>query len=329
MHTKILGTGLYLPKKVVLSTELEQQLGLDAGSIQKSNGVEKRHFADLSNGETTSQMAAWALLDALKRTEWTPQDLDLIVFASAGPEQGIPDTAPLIQDKIGLGHSGCACFSVHSTCLSALTALDIAAGFLELGRHQRIAIVSAELSSLSINPNDPKTYTLFGDAAVAILVERTPDGEASRIHNSHFVTFGEAALLTEVPGCGTRRHPNDPSLTFADNTFRMKGREILRYSLQRAPAVLGDIWPSLPNGSEDIDIIIPHQPSRIGMNAFARYLPPDKTISTLADYGNCVSASLPLTLHSAIESGRLQRGDKALLFGTGAGLTIAGMVLTF
>jgi 3-oxoacyl-[acyl-carrier-protein] synthase-3 len=329
MDVKILGTGRYLPKTILHSRELENRLGFEPGSIMRLNGVETRHIADQGAGETTSQMCAWAAKEALSNAKLSAADLDLIIFASAGQEQALPDTAPFVQAKLGLGDSGVTCFSVNSSCLSFLTALDIVSSFIHCGRYQRVLIVCAEISSASLNPEDKKLYTLFGDAAAAVVVGATPEGEASKIHRAHFSTFGEAAHLAEVLGGGTRRHPNRLNICFEDNTFRMDGRELLRYSLLKAATAFEKIWPGLSTDSSDIDLVIPHQPSRRGMLALARYFPVEKTVQTLQHYGNCVSVSLPLSLDHAVRSQRLRRGDRILLFGTGAGLTLGGIVLTY
>ena len=329
MNVQILGTGTYLPQRICTSSELEKELGLPSGFVEKRNGVRTRHIADQSKGETTSQMCAWAAEKALFEANLSKEKLDLIIFASAAPEQALPDTAPLVQAKLGLGESGIPCFSVHSTCLSFLTAFDIASTFISAGRYKNVLIVCCELSFTSIDPADPKTYTLFGDAAAAAVLGPTQEGYESEILRTHFSTFGSAAKLTEVRGCGTMLHPNNPKTTFADNTFRMKGKEILRYSLKKAPVVFERIWPGLSKGVDDFDIIVPHQPSKVGMMAMSRFLPPEKTIETLTEYGNCVSVSLPLTLDKAIKSGRLTRGGRCLMFGTGAGLTIAGTAFVY
>ncbi|MEC7987492.1 MAG: 3-oxoacyl-[acyl-carrier-protein] synthase III C-terminal domain-containing protein, partial [Myxococcota bacterium] len=272
---------------------------------------------------------AWATEAALNQAGYTADMLDLIIFASAGPEQGLPDTAPLIQAKLGLGSSGIACFSVDSTCLSFITAMDIASCFLAQGRYKRIAIVCSEIASVSLDPNDEKTFTLFGDAATSVILERTPLGEKSAIQNVHFSTFGDGAAYTQVRGCGTKQHANNSSTTFTDNTFMMRGRELLLFTMRVAPTVLNSIWPGLREGLNDIALVMPHQPSRVGMQVFSRYFPEDKMIKTLAEYGNCVSVSLPLALHFAIQNKRLNRGDRALLIGTGAGVSIGGVVFDY
>jgi len=329
MRVKILGTGRYLPKRCIQNAELEAALGWESGRILSKDGVNSRFRAEDLQGETPSAMGAWAAEDALSNSQVNKDDIDLIIYASATAEQAIPDTAPLVQAKLGLGNSGIACFSIHSTCLSFLNAMDVAASFIHSKRYRHILIVCCEISSSSLNPNDDKTIALFGDAAAAVIIGPTPEQESSHIKRIHISTYGDAARLTQVKGGGVSNHPNHPDTRFEDNTFEMNGRELLRQALTRGPAALEKIWPGLSKGKGDIDVFIPHQPSRVGMSALGRYFEPEKTIHTLQEYGNCVSASLPLSLDVAIKSKRLKRNDRALLFGTGAGFSIGGMILEY
>lgn len=329
MRVKILGTGKYLPKRCIHNVELEKALGWKEGSILKRDGVLTRYRAHTERGECPSSMGAWAAEQAIGASGLDKNDVDLIIYASATAEQAIPDTAPLVQAKLGLGDSGIPCFSLHSTCLSFLNALDVAASFIQGQRYRHVLIVCCEISSTSLNPKDDKTIALFGDAAAAVLLGPTPDGEKSQIHHIHFSTFGSAAKLTQVKGGGAAQHPNNPTTRYEDNTFQMNGRELLRQALSRGPAALEKIYPGLSTNTDTIELFIPHQPSRVGMLALKRYFAPEKTIHTLQEYGNCVSASLPLSLHEAIHQKRLKRNDRTLLFGTGAGFSIGGIILDY
>lgn len=335
MNVRISGTGVYLPQKKVTTQEIlstaknhkNPLLEKELLQIEKSNGVQSRHVASDELGETTSQMAAWAILTALKNASLQPTDLDLIIFAGAAFEQPVPDTSVLIQRQLDLSKHGTPCFSVHATCLGFLHAMDIANAYIQSGRYQCIAIVCSEIASKAINPHDPHTYSLFGDAAAATILTGTT--ASSHIHHSYITTFSEGAYYTEIVAGGTRKHPNHHQCSIEDHSFQMKGREILKFALPKSQDVLDLIWPNLSKTTVGLDHIITHQPSRIGLLAFQRFFPIEKTTNTLHKYGNCVSASLPLTLHEAIQEKQVQRGNKILLFGMGAGLSIGGMVLTY
>ena len=204
---KIIGVGRYLPKRVVTNAELEKTFGLNEGWIARRNGVLERRRADLSQGETPSYMAEQASREALQHAELAPEALDLIINASGIPEQAIPDGGPLLQRRLGLGASGTTAMSIHTTCLSFLAALDVAASFIATGRYTNILISSSEIGSVGVYGTHPKSETLWGDAAAAAVVTATPDGEQSCIEHVTFKTYGDGAEFTACHGAGAKRHP--------------------------------------------------------------------------------------------------------------------------
>ena len=324
---KILGVGRYLPDRIVPSSELEQAIGLEAGWIERKQGVRERRRAAL---ETNSEMAAAAAREALDDAGLQPEDLDLILNASGSAEQAIPDGAPLLQHHLGLGESGIACHSIHTTCLSFLTAFDLSASLLATGRYRRILISSAEITSKGLNWTDPESSTLFGDGAAAAVVGRTPAGETSAVHGARFETYGNGARFTQVMGCGTSRPPNHPNTRPDDNLFHMDAAAVLLMSLRHAPRFLEHLGCAIPGGLSQLDVVIPHQASKLALDSHTRFgFTQKQIVRTLECLGNCVAASIPLTLHAAIRSGRLQRGNRALLLGTGAGLSFGGVVFTY
>ena len=152
MNIQIRSTGRYLPSTILRNTDLEAELGRSLSQFTTKNGVHTRHRSMLCKGESTSQMCVWAAKEALNNANMSKEELDLIIFASASVEQAIPDTAPLVQAKLGLGRSGIRCFSVHTTCLSFLTALDIAGCFIHSRRHNNILVDDSDqwLSSTTV-----------------------------------------------------------------------------------------------------------------------------------------------------------------------------------
>jgi 3-oxoacyl-[acyl-carrier-protein] synthase-3 len=334
---RIAGIGRYLPKTIVTNDELERRFGLSEDWIATKTGVRERRRADVPAGETASVMGAAALTEALEHSKVAAQDLDLIINASGTPEQAIPDGGPLIQRELGLERSGIPCFTVHATCLSFVAALDVAASMLTTGTHRRVAIVSTEIGSKGVSGVDPKSESLWGDAAAAVVLERAPDGSSSALERVLFRTWSEGAELTAIRGGGTKLHPSREDAVPEDLHFTMNGQAVLQMSLRRAGRFFADLHPSLRKsgmegtGDEDrVDVAITHQPSKAGLEAMERFgVAPDRTVVTLDRLGNCVAASLPCTLYEAVQSERLKRGDRALLFGTGAGLSMAGALLTF
>ncbi len=177
---KIIGLGRYLPSRIVSSSELESLYALPPGWVERRNGVRERRRVTT---ETSSFMAAEAAREALDEAGLRPDQLNLIINASGTAEQAIPDTGALIQRQLGLGRSGIPAMSVNTTCLSFITALDVAATYLNAGRYKHILIASSDISSCGINPKEPESATLVGDAAAAVIVTRSGEGDTS-MHSS-------------------------------------------------------------------------------------------------------------------------------------------------
>jgi len=328
---KIIGVGRYLPERIVTNTELEQQFKLNKGWIARRNGVMERRRADVAKGETPSFMAEHASREALADAGLEPKQLDLIINASGIPEQAIPDGGPLLQRRLGLGASGITAMSVHTTCLSFLAALDVAASFIATQRYKNILISSSEIGSVGVYGTHPKSESLWGDAAAAAVITATPDHEPSCLERVTFKTYGDGADFTACHGAGAKRHPRYPDTSAEDCRFIMQGKEVLDMAMRKGPEFFASFYPlALKQDFSEIDVVVPHQPSRAGLLGMAQFgIPREKTVTTLETLGNCVAASLPSTLYHAIRTQRLQRGNRLMLFGTGAGLSMAGAMLIY
>ncbi|MCC7118615.1 MAG: hypothetical protein IT310_08835 [Anaerolineales bacterium] len=324
---KISGLGRYLPKRIVPSSELEALCNLPAGWVERRNGVRERRWV---TDETSSYMAAQAALEALDEAKLKPTELDLIINASGTAEQAIPDTGALIQRQLGLGSSGIPAMTVHMTCLSFVAGLDVAANFLQTGRYKNILIASADVASCGINPKEPESASLVGDAAAAMVITRPQAGEGSKIHNAHFKTYGEGAYLTAIMGGGSRLHPRFENHKPEDDLFHMDGPAVLRMAREIAGGFLEELAPGLSTSLTDVDVVVPHQASKVGLLMLSKFgWESEKVMKTIETLGNCVAASIPSTFYQAVREGHIQRGHKVLLVGTGAGLSIGGLTLTY
>jgi len=324
---KILGIGRYLPERVVPSSELETLCKLPAGWVERRNGVRERRWV---TNETSSFMGAQAAREALDDAGLKLKDIDLIMNASGTAEQAIPDTGALIQRQLGLGKSGIPAMTVHNTCLSFIAGMDVAANFLCTNRYKNILIVSSDISSCGINPKEPESASLVGDAAAAVVVTRSNANEKSIVHRAHLKTYGDGAYLTAIMGGGSGRHPNRASTKPEDNLFHMDGPAVLRMVREIGDDFLEELYPGLSKSLVDIDVVVPHQASRVGLLMLEKFgWPSEKIMHTLEWLGNCVAASIPVTLYDSIHNQKIQRGQKVLLAGTGAGLSIGGIILTY
>jgi len=328
LPVKIAGLGAYLPERAVTSAELERELGLAPGWILRATGVAERRYAA---GETASGMAAAAGRRALAAAGMGPADLDLIVAASSAPQQAIPCTAALVQRVLGAPDGASACFDVNATCLSFLTGLQTAAHLVAAGSYRAALIVSSEITAHSRNPREPESAVLFGDAAAAAVLTRTPEGEASAVVWEQFATFSSAAELTVLRGGGTLHHPNDPATTPELNMFHMDGPGVFRRAARLSGPFLDRFFARCGWERAEVDAVVPHQASGHALQHLSARLGfrPDQIVSNLRERGNCVAASVPLALAEAAAAGRIRRGQRVALLGTGAGLTLGAVGLIY
>ena len=222
-----------------------------------------------------------------------------------------------------------ASFDIDATCLSFLVALDVVTGLLMAGRYRRVAIVTSEIGSRSLNPNDPKTYGLFGDAATAIIIEQSPTPTGLTVTHRRFETHAGGANMVRVEGGGNAKHPRLHSLSDDDHYFKMDAFDLLRFTIPRFDTFFATFLSDSQLKPDDFDLVIPHQVSRAGLDHFVKTysFAPETVWANLDRYGNCIAASLPLSLSEAIDAGQLKPGGRTLMLGTAAGVSLGGMIL--
>jgi 3-oxoacyl-[acyl-carrier-protein] synthase III len=321
------GLGYHLPKRVLTSAELERHLGLAAGWCERATGIRERRRAEQ---ETTVGMAVEAARMALEHGGVAPEDIDLVVGAQTGPQQLLPCTAAFVQRALGLPDGGSACFDVNATCLSFLFALDAAARFVDSGAYRTVLVFSSEKSLGHVNPKEPESAVLIGDGAAAAVVTR--GGEPGRgVRASRFRTFSSGADLAVYLGGGSLHPPTDPATTPEMYYFHMEGPALFRLAARLLPPFVDEVLAAAGWSRADVDVVVPHQASGPGVRlAWSRCgFDRDKVVVNLETHGNCIAASLPLALAEAVHQGRVRRGDRVLLIGTGAGLTLGAVALTY
>ncbi|AZS16905.1 beta-ketoacyl-ACP synthase III [Paenibacillus lutimineralis] len=323
---KIMGTGKYIPEHKVDSAELDQMLQLPRGWAEKKSGVKTRYYA---KGEHASSMGAKAALQALSDASLELDEIDAIVCASGTMEQPIPCTASLIHQKLAPSRPIPA-FDINSTCLSFVTAFDIVSQMIAGGSYEKVLIVSADIASVGINPKQKESYILFGDAAAACVLARAEAEDTCGILGSYMETYSEGAQLTEIRGGGTKNHPNSHPVK-EDYLFSMDGQGVFRLSSKHILGFLDKLYANTPMTIQDMDAVIPHQASGMALRIMQKKIgvKQERFIQIIENYGNTIASSIPLTLHEAIQSDRLLRGQKALLLGTSAGLSIGGIVFEY
>ena len=315
---KITGWGYYLPHKIETSEELSKKIGKSLDWIISRTGVEERRISKID----VDKMGAMAAKKAIGNKS-AP---DLIINASGVPKQTIPDTSVFIQKE--LGYEGIPSFSIHSTCLSFLTALNIAGSLIHMKQYKKILIVSSDRGTRGRNFNEPESAALLGDAAAAIYLEKSKKEQIGLV-DFQMSSWPKGSNLTQVRGGGTFLHPQDDKTEFKDNLFSMNGPKVFRYSLPKVRSMILNILKNNNLNQSDIDILIPHQASGKGLEAYSKFGGFDKkqVVNIIAKTGNCVAASLPLAFNMAHSDGLIGQNSLILLVGTGAGLSISCAII--
>ncbi len=313
---------MYVPPRVEVATDLSERIERSVQWIEGRTGVLQRHIAD--EDESMATMAATAGAEALDG-----ERPDLIINASLTPIQLIPDSSVFVQKE--LGFEGIPSFSVHATCMSFAVGLHTAGALVTAGAYRRVLVVSSEQGSVCRDFEHPESAALIGDGAAAAVIEPTPTGESSELLSWAMSTWPEGSDLAELRGCGTRRHPNDPRTEPGDNLFRMRGPRIYKMAVTKVDELVEALLDQANMTRDAIDWVVPHQPSGPGLGAVSSRFgfAEDRVVNIISEYGNCIAASIPMALHTAIASGRLQRGQTFMLLGTGAGLSVAGAILRY
>lgn len=324
---KIVSVGKYLPQQVE-SKELEAKHGLPVGWSSRYSGVETRHMVTT---ECNGEMGAKAADNALKKVNMTLSDIQMIISAGSSYDYSVPNQASIIKSKMQHGLKfDTPAIDIDSTCLSFVSALDFASKILDGLAYKNILIVSSEIPSLAINPENWETLTLFGDAAAAIIVSYDELSESRYIKGDQ-KTYSEGVYHTIIEGGGIKNSFKNNPYNADLYSFKMQGKKLLRLAKNKIPEFFENFYKNSIYNMDNIDVLIPHQASKSGiviLNKLYKFRPGSVKM-TLHKYGNCVAASIPLTLIDAIESGEVKRGDICLLFGTSAGFAIGAVLLKY
>jgi len=319
--------GKYLPKKID-SSELEQKYGVPLGWSIKNSGVQYRHQVTT---ESAALMGARAIENALEKGDLLLTDLDLIISASATFDYPIPSQSSVIKNELkDSGKQDIGTVDINSTCLSFVSAFEMASNMLDGKQYKKIAIVSSEISSKGLDTENWETLTLFGDAAVAAIVEYDSKGESYLI-KSGTRTYSQGVFDTMIKGGGNQYHVSEYSYSSKLHTFQMNGFKLLKLAKKRIPDFMNWFFKGMDFSLTDVDVIIPHQASKMGLSIFNTLykFKENQLKSNLDNYGNCIAASIPLVLHDEIENGNIKRGDTCMLTGTSAGFSIGGVLIKY
>ncbi|MEI9850252.1 MAG: beta-ketoacyl-ACP synthase III [Sphingomonas sp.] len=321
LRAVIIGTGSALPSHRVSNAELAETVDTTDEWIVERTGIRFRHIA--GPGETTSTLATDAARAALAAAGREAGDIDLIVLATATPDQTFPASATRVQAALGI--DDCVAFDVAAVCSGFLYALQVADSMIRAGAATRALVIGAETFSRILDWEDRTTCVLFGDGAGAVVLEaQESDDRAGRgILATRLHADGRHNALLYVDG--------GPSTTGTVGKVRMKGREVFRHAVVNLAAVMGESLDAAGLAPGDVDWVVPHQANARILDATARKLglDPAKVIVTVADHANTSAASVPLALDTAVRDGRIKPGELIVLEAMGGGFTWGAAVVRF
>jgi 3-oxoacyl-[acyl-carrier-protein] synthase III len=316
-RASVVGTGSYLPKKVLTNLDLEKMVDTNDEWIQERTGIKERRISDKS--EATSDLAVEAARKAILSAKMDPKDIELIIVGTSSPDMLFPSTACIVQDKLGAVNS--AAFDVSAACTGFNYALASAVGFIESGIYNNVLVIGADTLTKYLDWTDRNTCILFGDGAGALVLKATNDG--SGVLASYLGAEGSGGKHLIMPGGGSR----DPE---AKKRFiQMDGKEVFKFAVKVLPKCVKGVLEKAKLKTEDISLLIPHQ-ANIRIIEFALRnlgLSKDKVYVNLDRYGNTSAASIPIALDEASREGRIKSGDVVVLAGFGAGLTYGANVI--
>ena len=320
IRSVITGTGSALPTRRVSNAELAAQVDTSDEWIVERTGIRFRHIA--GPDETTATLAADACRAALAAAGVTAQDIDLIVLATATPDQTFPASATKVQAMLGI--DDCVAFDVAAVCSGFLYAVQVADAMLRTGVHRRALVIGAETFSRILDWEDRATCVLFGDGAGAIVLEgREVEAEGRGILATRLHSDGRYNDLLYVDG--------GPSTTGTVGKLRMKGREVFRHAVTNLSAVLTETLGLAGLDAGHVDWVVPHQANARILDATARKLglAPEKVVVTVDRHANTSAASVPLALDVAVRDGRIRENQIVVLEAMGGGFTWGAAVIRF
>ncbi len=321
-YSKILGTGSYLPEKVLHNTDLEKLVDTSDEWIRERTGIEQRHIA--ADGETTLDLAEKAARNAIDASGITANDIDLIVIATTTPDCVFPSVATMLQARLGINNASPA-FDIQAVCAGFAYALGVADNFVRSGSASVVLVIGAETFSRILNWQDRNTCVLFGDGAGAVVLGAS---DQPGIHSTHLHADGRYKELLHVPsGVSSGYDAMQQQQAFV----QMRGNEVFRMAVSKMREVVEEALADNGMDKSEVDWLVPHQANIRIIQATARKLnmSMDRVVLTVQNHGNTSAASIPLALDTAVRDGRIQRGERLLLEGFGGGFTWGAALITF
>ena len=323
-RAKISALGTYTPPGLLTNSDLERMVETTDQWITERTGIRQRHIA--AKGTATSDLATEAARQCLARAGVDAGDVDAIIVATVTPDMFFPATACLVQSNLG-AHKAWG-FDLSAACSGFVYALQVGAKLVESGAHDKVLVIGADVMSSVVDYTDRSTCILFGDGAGAVLIEPCAEGEVGLIDFQHEVD-GAGADALKMPAGGSRLPPSHETLDAKQHFIHQDGQAVYKFAVRKMAEVSETILRRNQLTGEDLGCFVPHQANkRIILSTAERIgLPEDRVVINIDQFGNTTAGTIPLALGTALEDGRLRRGDLILLASVGAGFTVGATLL--
>jgi 3-oxoacyl-[acyl-carrier-protein] synthase-3 len=329
MGIRITGVGAYLPEARLTNDELARRMDTSHDWISAKTGILERRIS--APDEAPSDMAREAALRCLSHAGIDKSAVDLIIVACSSPDQIQPAVACFVQERLGISASQCPAFDVNAVCAGFVFGLNVAQSMMLASpdRYRNVLVIGADAFSKILDWEDRRTCVYFGDGAGAVLLSQTADDD-SRVY-FRLGSDGRGSRHIGVPAGGTRLPVDEKVLERRLHKFTMDGPKVWEFAVNTVPKTIRALLADRGLTTADVDLLILHQSNLRMIEAImsSLELPMDKTVTTLETYGNTAAASIPITLHRALQNDRLRSGSRVVLCGFGGGLSWGGALLVW
>jgi len=324
VRAKISSVGSYVPPRLLTNADLEKMVATNDQWITERTGIRERHLVD--KGVATSDLAVEAAKLCLARRGIDASEIEVIIVATVTPDMAFPATACLVQNKLGVPHAWG--FDLSAACSGFPYALQMGAKLVESGAHKKVLVIGADVMSSIIDYTDRATCIIFGDGAGAVLLEPCEEGEIGLIDYHHEID-GSGAVSLNMPAGGSLLPASHATVDAKQHYVHQDGQAVYKFAVRKMSEISEALLASNGVTGADLGCFIPHQANkRIILSTAERLgMPEDHVIINIDRYGNTTAGTIPIAMNTAIDEGRLKKGDLVLLASVGAGFTAAATLL--
>ena len=324
-RAKITALGTYVPPRILSNFDLEKMVDTTNDWILERTGIRERHLVD--KGVAASDLAVEAARVCLERRGIAAKEVDCIVVGTVTPDMMYPSTACLVQHKLGIPNTWG--FDISAGCSGFLFSLTTGAKFVESGQYKKVLVIGADVNSSMIDYKDRATCIIFGDGAGAVLLEPAEDGEANGILDHIHQVEGVGGQYLYMPGGGSLNPASHDTIEKNMHVVHQDGQNVFKYAVKKMAEMTEKILARNNMTGKDVDCFIAHQANKRIIVATAERLkmPMEKVIINIEKYGNTTAGTIPLAMQTAVEEGKLKKGDNVLLAAVGAGFTSGATLL--